>query len=180
MNDQEHGKKLHEEMIFEHFEIGCIAITGRKVGGADKSESPDFLTEIDGIELGVEVAEVPYSRHYDHLVDGFDACDYWAHVWRIADQKNQSYLRRNIFKIPILLILYSANPALFDVKEYLEDAVDYEDYDGLDFTEVWIMDMSDEYCSLGDPRRPPDMFGLKPPDWRGFHRYGWWDRKPFG
>ena len=180
MNDREYGKKLQEETIFEHFEVGYLAVTGRAVGGAGRSESPDFMTDIDGVETGVEVAEVPYTRGRDAWKDGFDAHDYWAHVWRLVDKKNSSYVRHGRFTIPIILVLYSANPALFDVKELLDSAVWYDDYNGLDFSQIWVMDMSDEYCSLGDPRRPPDMWGLKPARWRGFHRYGRWSRKPYG
>ena len=191
MSDKEYGKKEYERMVFEHFEAGYAAITDRDVSGAESSESPDFITELEGIETGVEVAEVPYARNSNprgHSLGPFDPIDpfpfdpfdYWAEVWRIADQKNQTYVSQNKFTIPIILVLYSGSPPLFDVSRILESTVCYEDFDGVEFSEVWVMDVSDEYCSIGDPRRPPDMWGLKPKQWRGFHRYGWWDRKPFG
>jgi hypothetical protein len=68
----------------------------------------------------------------------------------------------------------------YDVRHQLESSMNWEDFDGLGFSEIWLMDLADAYYSAQDPRRPADLFSLKPLAWLGFHRYGYHDRKPFG
>ncbi len=102
-----------------------------------------------------------------------------AEAWRIAEKKNVSYLRNGRFAIPIILIFFSRRPPLADFYGAF-DLVALEDFASLDFEEIWLADQSDEYFSNRDPRRPADLFGMAPTEVRGYHRFGDWDRKPYG
>lgn len=171
MNDHETGKLMVEEAIFEAIEVAFPQITGRELVEVTKSESPDFLVVFDDKSMGLEISEVRYCEDID---------DYMEELWRLADQKNDSYERRDIFRIPIILIFYSYKPPLFDFQRSIETLYDPDDFDQLGFEEVWIMDLSDAYFSYQDPRRPADMYCLKPGKWRGFHRISSHGRKPYG
>jgi hypothetical protein len=101
-------------------------------------------------------------------------------AYRLAARKSESYTARGIFRFPIALIMHSEQPALFDIEDHLKDAIVPSDFGSLGFTEIWAIDFSNEYYSPRDPRRLADMFCFKPATWFGFHRIGWWDRKPYG
>ena len=84
------------------------------------------------------------------------------------------------FRFPIALVMYSSEPALFDIRQSLTGAFEQADFEALGFSEIWAVDFSDAYYSPRDPRRLADMFCFKPVEWFGFHRTGQADRKPFG
>lgn len=171
MNDKDYGKKIAEEMIMESLTDSFEMITDLSITGIKSSESPDFLANIGGLDIGIELAEIR---------DQTDAFDYKDEAYRIVDKKNESYSRRGLFKRqPIMLVLYSYSPPLFDIKDQL-DQLYLGDFQGLGFHFIWLMDLSDEYFSAGDPRRPADLYCLSPREFQGFHRFGDWARKPFG
>ena len=74
---------------------------------------------------------------------------------------------------------FAERPPLYEVENGIARMA-LEDFDTLGFAEVWFTDLSDEYFSARDPRKPADLFCVKPALFRGFHRFGDWDRKPFG
>ena len=171
MSDQEIGKRMGEEAILEAFEAAYPQITGRDLVEVTKSESPDFLVVLGEENVGLEISEIRNCEDVD---------DYLAEVWRLADQKNNSYKRRGLFEISIFLIFYSYKPPIYEIQKSIEVRFEPDDFDGLSFEEVWLMDLSEEYFSYQDPRRPADMFCLKPGEWRGFYRIGSHGRKPYG
>ena len=172
MGENDWIKKEMEADLLDAFVESHELITGRRLTDIETGESPDFTAHLDGQRVGLEVTEV--------RVDGeCDPYDFMAEAWRIADKKNSSYLRHNRFQIPIILIFFSRRPPLADFHGRLDD-VAIDDFSALNFHEVWLADMSDEYFSNRDPRRPADLFGLAPVEFRGFHRFGDWDRKPYG
>jgi hypothetical protein len=165
-------KKEIESELLDAFVESHMSITGRTISEIEPGESPDFSARMDNQTVGFEVSEL-------RLDDETSGWDYVAEAWRIAEKKDASYRRHNRFVIPIILILFAERPPLFDLQHDIA-ATALEDFDGLAFTEIWFVDMSDEYYSVRDPRRPADLFGVSPPAYRGFHRHGNWGRKPFG
>jgi len=165
-------KKEVENELLDAFVDSHTLITGRGLTDIESSESPDFLAVMEGRLVGVEVSEL-------RLADDEDAYGYVEEAWRIADKKNTSYKRHNRFSIPIILVLFAQRPPLYELQDEIADMV-LEDFDTLEFEEVWFADLSDEYLSVRDPRRPADLFGVSPATYRGFHRYGNWGRKPYG
>lgn len=177
MNDKEYGKRLVEGMVLEQLLESFPAITGRQVtddaegeGNFPDGSSPDFVIGMDGHAFGIELTEV---RGVDN------AWNYLEEASRLAWQKHESYERRGLFRCPIALILYSHAVPLFDIEQHLR-ASGADEFAAIGFAEVWSVDFSDAYYSAQDPRRPADMFCFKPERWFGFHRIGWWDRKPYG
>ena len=165
-------KKEVESELLDAFVDSYNLITGRLIDEIESSESPDFLAMIDGQHSGVEVAELRVDSKREPY-------DYIAEAWRIAEKKHNSYDKRGLFSIPIMLVLFISAHPLYEFYKYISD-LPLEDFDDLGFSEVWFADLSEEYFSFRDPRRPADLFGISPEEWRGFHRYGNWGRKPFG
>jgi hypothetical protein len=172
MRDTDIGKWISEETALEPFSESFPLITGRTIEVMEKSESPDFKIKIDDAPFGLEVTEI---RDCD------EENDYLSEVYRIAARKDKSYRSRKIFEnYPIVLLCYSDCFPFFDARRALERAAFWSVFDALSFSEIWLMDLADEYYSARDPRRPADLFGLKPEHWRGYHRFDFGDRKPFG
>ncbi|UHD45478.1 hypothetical protein LUX29_21225 [Aureimonas altamirensis] len=172
MRDRDVGKLMVEEMHLESFVDAFPLVTGRVIEITDRGESPDFEALIEGEPIGIELTEI---RDLD------DAGDYLAEVYRIASKKSASYAKHGHFDArPIILVCHSDALPFHDFRGQLEAQAYWDDFDNLGFAEIWLMDLSDAYYSAQDPRRPADLFGLKPEAWRGFQRYGSYDRKPFG
>ena len=165
-------KKEIESELLDAFVESHTLITGRTLTEIESSESPDFLAAMEGRPVGLEVTEL-------RLANDEDAYGYVEEAWRIADKKNTSYKRHGRFSIPIILVMFAQRPPLYELQDGIADMA-LEDFDGLGFTEIWFVDLSDEYYSVQDPRRPADLFGVSPPAYRGFHRYGNCGRKPYG
>lgn len=171
MRDTDIGKLELEQMNLEPFLDAFPLITGRNLEIIDRSESPDFEAMIDGVAMGIELTEIRAD----------DPDDYLSEVFRLADKKATSYRRAGVFEArPVMLLCHSGAMPFFDVRREMERQAFWEDYEQLGFAEIWLMDLSDAYYSAQDPRRPADLFGLAPEDWRGFHRAGMGDRKPYG
>lgn len=172
MRDIDIGKRMVEEMNLEPFLNAYPDVTGCSVEVAGKSESPDFEVLIDERPTGLELTEIRSCE---------DAYEYVDEVYRLASKKAKSYRSNGIFdERPVILLCYSDCFAFFDHQDEFSHAVVWDDFDSLGFSEIWLMDLSDTYFSSLDPRRPADLFGLAPEKWRGFHRIGFWDRKPYG
>jgi hypothetical protein len=89
--------------------------------------SPDFIIGLDGQPFGVELTEIREVG---------DAWDYVAEAYRLASRKSESYSRRQMFHFPIALIMHSEQPPLFDIEEFLKDAIWQEDLKNLGFAEI--------------------------------------------
>lgn len=178
MRDTDIGKRMHEEAIFEQILetfplIARLDITDEWEGEAAQIEgSPDFIVGVRGKPMGIEIAEI---RGMDD-----DPWDYVSEAYRIASKKNKSYSRRGLFTFPIVLILFSSYPPLYEMAGLIEDFLVQEDFERLEFAQVWAADFSSEYYTPGHPFRMADMFCFKPAGNVGFHRLGPWGRKPFG
>jgi hypothetical protein len=147
-------------------------VTDEWEGVAERLEgSPDHIIGLDGKPLGVELTEIRDAEHAQGYVD---------EAYRLASKKSESYSRRDIFRFPIALAIYSTTPPLFDLGKSLEATTFQPDFEALGFAEIWAADFSDAYYSPRDPRRPADMFCFKPAAWFGFHRIGDRNRKPYG
>ncbi len=176
MSDKDSGKRMVEEMALENVIETFAEITGRALtdegsdGFSQVENSPDFILRFDGKPLGIELAEVRGTT---------DAESYLDEVSGIAWKKHDSYERRGLFKNPIVLLLYSIAPPLFDMSNALIYLAEQRDFDQVGFVVLWTADLSDAYITPGHPLRVPDMFCMKPAKWFGFHRIGP-DRKPFG
>lgn len=171
VRDTDIGKRMVEEMNLEAFVDSYPLVTGRSLEIIGGGEAPDFEALIDGVPMGLELTEIR---------DADDPDDYLAEVFRIADKKASSYRRHGSFASrPIMLVCHSDGLPFFDFQDAMSHTY-WEDFDLLGFAEIWLMDLSAAYYSAQDPRRPADLFGLTPKQWRGFHRIGMKDRKPFG
>jgi hypothetical protein len=178
MSDSEMGKRMVEQMMLEQILPSYSQITGKEITnlGADNFErvegSPDFIEEFDGRALGIEIAAITGVS---------DTWGYYEEASRIAWQKHESYLRRGLFKNPIVLILHSDGLPLFDIRRELKYLVDREEFEGVGFGEVWSIDFDEAYFTPGHPFRLADMFCFKPRSLFGFHRIGGeFGRKPYG
>ena len=172
MGKNEWIKKEFERELLDAFLISYELITGRQPNDIEDSESPDFLAVLGGRSVGIEVSEL-------RLAADWETDDYVAEAWRIAEKKNDSYRRHSRFSIPIILVFFARQPPLYEIQDGIAH-MPFEDFDVLDFSEIWFADLSDEYFSEQDPRRPADLFGVTPIVSRGFHRFGSWGRKPYG
>jgi hypothetical protein len=99
---------------------------------------------------------------------------------RLAHQKSESYTRRGLFKFPIVLILYSDEPSLSEMADFLEEITVQEEFEVLGFHEIWAIDLGEEFYTIGHPFRRPDMFCFKPRSKFGFDRIGEYGRKSYG
>lgn len=171
MGDREAGKKMVEDIHLASFVEALPLVTCRSITITDSGESPDFEALIDGEPTGVELTEIRKVSAEDYLHE----------VYRIASKKSVSYAQSGHFVgRPIILVCHSDTLPFYDLRGQLEALACWNDFSGLDFAEIWLMDLSEAYYSAWDPRRPADLFGLKPEVWRGFQRYGNHNRKPFG
>ena len=171
MNDAEIGKRLVEESVLDEFLRAYLKVARRVVEITGSGLSPDFEALIDGKPIGVELTEIRQTR---------DAYDYYDELARLVDKKARSHRQRGLLTRPIILVCHSDRPPLYDIQDELGGRMFWQDFDKTGFAEIWLMDLSDEYWSAQDPRRPPDLFCVTPAKLRGFHRLGWWDRKPYG
>ena len=172
MGQYEWVKKEIESKLLDAFVDSYHLITGRAISEIESSESPDFLARIDGRRGGIEVTELRLNAETDSY-------DYVEEAWRLAEKKHVSYTRHGRFSIPIMLVLFANRPPLYEFQTGIAE-MPLADFDDLGFSEIWFADLSEEYFSHTDPRRPADLFGVTPKRWRGFHRYGDWGRKPYG
>ena len=172
MGQNEWIKKEMEYKLVNTFVDSYHLIAGRPIVSVEASESPDFLAEINDEPCGIEVSEIRMGCEPDPW-------EYVEEAWRIAKKKHISYTKHDRFAMPIILVFFASQPPLYEFHEDLAE-IHLEDFDDLGFSEVWFADLSDEYFSCRDPRRPADLFGVSPEECRGFHRYGKWGRKPFG
>ncbi|MXY33768.1 MAG: hypothetical protein F4186_09920 [Boseongicola sp. SB0676_bin_33] len=165
-------KKEIEFELLDAFAESSALITGRVSSEFKPGESPDFTAVLEGRSVGLEVSEL-------RLSDETSGWHYVNEAWRISKKKDASCRRHGRFAVPIILIMFAERPPLHDLQhDIAENAL--EEFDGLGFAEVWFADLSDKYYGVRDPRRPADLFGVSPSGIRGFHRYGDWDRKPYG
>jgi len=177
MRDTDVGKRMIEEMVLEQFLDAFPKITRRTVTDDWDSDfprvegSPDFVIGIDGTACGIELAEV---RGTD------DAQGYYEEAIRIAWKKHDSYTGRGLFANPIMLVLHSNQPPIFDVHREIVGLVAEGEFEPFGFVEVWAIDLSDAYFRPGHPFRLADMFCFKPGANFGFHRIGDHGRKPYG
>ncbi len=165
-------KKEIESELLDAFVDSYSLITSRVIDEIESSENPDFLAMIDGQRSGIEVAELRAGSEREPY-------DYIAEAWRIAEKKHISYNKRGLFSIPIFLVFFASEHPLYEFYKGIAD-IPLEDFNDLGFSEVWLADLNEEYFSCRDPRRPADLYCISPEEWRGFHRYGNWGRKPFG
>ena len=100
--------------------------------------------------------------------------------WRLlALKKETSYDQRGVFSRPTILLCYGDHPPIFDMLGFLDGSPSWADLTDSKFTEIWLMDLSDEYYSAQDPRKPADLYCLSPADLRGFYELPR-TRKPYG
>jgi hypothetical protein len=188
MNDRDMEKRAVEQMVLDQFLDSFLAITGCTVteewdGEAAQVEgSPDFIIGLNGKPFGIELTEIRGSFGIEPTeIRGLDdGWDYVHEAYRLAARKSASYSRRQMFRYPIALVMHSEKPPLSDIEDHLKDAIVPRDFEGLGFAEIWAVDFSNEYYTPGHPFRRADVFCFKPAKWFGFHRIGWWDRKPYG
>ena len=113
--------------------------------------------------------------------DVVDAWGYYEEASRLAWKKHESYSRRGLFKIPMALILHSDNLALYyEIESELRAFEADSEFAGVGFSEVWAIDLSENYYTPGHPLRRADMFCFKPAKLFGFRRVGGCGRKPYG
>jgi hypothetical protein len=164
------GLREVETGVSDTFEVEFPVVTDRTVEILSAGESPDRVARIDGVETGVELTAIKAAS----------ADDIIAEVLRLASQKHQSYERRGIFDTrPIILLGHLDWPAndveglaLYDVHKELAELIVPNDFDGLRFSEIWLMDDGPKYTSRRDPRAPADFFCFAPAA-----KIGFWERE---
>ena len=126
MNDSI-GKYIAEEAALERllrsFPILSRRIVTEEAAGDVPSlrDPPDFVIGFDGVALGIELTAIrgaSDAREYCLIALG--------HAWK----KHESYSRRGIFQMPVVLILHSDDPPLYDMSKALsalEAAHEFED-----------------------------------------------------
>ncbi len=169
MRDRDRGRQMVEEMTMEPFLDSYPRLTGGTVEIISQGESPDFLALIDGREMGIELTQIHAETPGEYLDE----------VVRFALKKEAIYDQRGVFSRPTILVCYGAYPPIYDMRDFLDGSPSWFDLTDLKFAEIWLMDLSDEYYSAQDPRRPADLYCLSPADLRGFHELPR-TRKPYG
>jgi hypothetical protein len=166
----------------EAFESDFPKVTGRTVEIVGGEDPPDVIALIDGVEAGVELTAIMAAGAEDIVLG----------MHRLAKQKHEKYDRRALFGArPMILVghltwpaigtkerenltmeaMYQAMatyPALWDVWEEVDGMYDPSDFDGLGFSEIWLMDDGMKYTSRRDPRAPADFFCFAPSEQGGF------------
>lgn len=164
------GKREVETGMAETFEAEFPVVTGRTVEILSYGESPDCIAQIDGIETGVELTSIKAGSAENMILE----------MHRLAHKKHASYDARRLFQTrPIILLGHLdwpardvEGPTLYDVWEELDDSFDPSDFEGLGFSEIWLMDETFKYTSRKDPRCPADFFCFAPTGQIGF-----WERE---
>ena len=169
MRDTDHGKRMVEEMTLQSFLEAYPRVTGNSVEVLEQSESPDFSVLINGSEIGVELTEI-HASEPDDYIDG---------VLRLSSKKENIFERIGAFYRPIILLCYGRHLPLFDIRTFLDETSNWIDLSKSKFSEIWLMDLSDNYYSVQDPRKPADLYCLSPSQLRGFYEIER-TRKPFG
>jgi hypothetical protein len=164
------GLREVETAAAETFESEFPVVTGRSVEVLSEGESPDRIALIAGIETGVELT----------LVKAGSADEIIAELLRLARQKSESYERRGIFDERPIILLGQLDwpapdvegPSLYDVRDELPELTAPNDFGGLGFSEIWLMDDGPKYSSRRDPRAPADFFCFAPSE-----KFGFWERE---
>ena len=165
------GLREVETSVAETFEAEFPVVTGRTVNMIESAgDPPDRVALVDGNETGVELTAI-HAGSADEIV---------AEVLRLASQKHDKYERNGVFaKGPMILLGHLdwpapdvEGPALYDVWEELTELTVPEDFDGLGFSEIWLMDDGPKYTSRLDRRAPADFFCFAPAD-----KIGFWERE---
>jgi hypothetical protein len=164
------GKREVEISVADTFEAEFPLITGRPVQILSAGESPDRIALIDGVEAGLELTSIKAGSAADILTE----------VLRLASQKHESYQRRGIFEIRPIILLGDLDwpardvegPALYDLREELQELIVPSDFARFGFSEIWLMDDGPKYTSRRDPRAPADFFCFAPSE-----KVGFWERE---
>jgi hypothetical protein len=167
--DVDYGKKLVEQMIMESFVGSFPRITGRLVEVIGQGESPDFVALVEGVETGIELTEIRADSGESYLDE----------VVRLTLNKEATFERNGVFRRPTILLCHGDQPPIYDMRRFLDDVPSWRDLTETKFSEIWLMDLSDEYYSIRDPRKPADFYCLSPADMFGFYKCER-TRKPFG
>ena len=165
------GLRESETIVAETFEAEFPVVTRRTVKLIESAgDPPDRVALIEGNETGVELTAI-HAGSADEIV---------AEILRLACQKHDKYKRNGVFdKGPIILLGHLdwpapdvEGPALYDVWKELAGLTVSSDFDGLGFSEIWLMDHGPKYTSRRDPRAPADFFCFAPAQ-----RIGFWERE---
>jgi hypothetical protein len=170
MRDVDYGKKLAEQMIMEAFVDSFPRVTGRHIEIVGQSETPDFVALVEGAERGIELTEIRADTPERYLEE----------VVRLALKKEDIFQRNDVFRRPTILLCHGSQPPIYDMRRLFDGGyLDWSDLSGTQFSEIWLMDLSDEYYSIADPRKPADFYCLAPAKMAGFYESER-TRKPFG
>lgn len=169
VRDIDHGKKLVEQMIIESFVDSFPRVTGRHVGIISQGESPDFVALVEGLEIGIELTEIRAESPEAYLDE----------VVRLSLNKEMTFERIGVFRRPTILLCHGRQPPIYDMRRFLDSTASWCDLTETQFSEIWLMDLSDEYYSIRDPRKPADFYCLSPAEMAGFYECER-TRKPFG
>jgi hypothetical protein len=165
-NERELGKAEIERTALAPFLESYPHFTDNKIDYIGKSESPDFWVARNGKLTGIEVTEVR-KQDEGHYLETFA---------EIAMKKETTFERNGVFRDPIILVGYSYSPPLWDLRRYLEGSPGWIDFTDFKFSEIWLVDHSDEYSG----RHYADLHCLSPISLRGFYGDESQTRKPFG
>jgi hypothetical protein len=165
-NDYEYGRHLSETDVAERFESEFPAVTGRTVEILEDGEAPDRIALIDGVTTGIELTAIKAGNAGDIVYE----------IGRLANKKHASYDRRRIFEGPPIILLGHLDwpaidvegVALYDVYIELKYLFDVGDFEGLGFSEIWLMDAGIKYSSRKHRRYPADFYCFFPDDNIGF------------
>ena len=168
------GNQTADDARLKRFLDACSIVgdpaPAAEIDGRSADGVPDFILGFGGSPIGVELAEIRGA------VDGKS---YYRKARRIALGKHDGCLERGLFQNPVILILRSSAPSLFEIRRDLIRLASNADFLCLGFEEIWAMDFSNEGHAAQEPSRKPDMFCFKPVEMFGFHRIGWSEGRPF-
>lgn len=167
--DWDIGKRMFEDAMLEAFMDSFPRSTGREIAIVSGGETPDYIALIDGREMGVELTEIRANTPDDYVDE----------VVRLTLKKDATFARAGAFARPVILVCHSHQPPIYDMRRFLDGSPSWADLTDSGFSEIWLMDLSDEYYSPRDPRKPADLYCLAPAVHRGLHQVER-TRKPFG
>lgn len=182
MSDQELGKKLVEEAELEPFLDEYEALTGATLRLVGSGERPDFVcTRGNEPPLGLELVRVmhdPESVLWRAILDKddyIDALDTAVLLQELCHRKESKRAAAG-WRYPdrTVLLLQVMDAPLDEVARHLDDQL-IEEMAETGFLEIWAADYT-----LLEPYATVQLFGIKPPRWRGLHPHRFQGMKPYG
>ncbi len=182
LSDQEHGKKLVEEIELEPFLKEYELVTGLALQHVGRAERPDLITQrSDGAELGIELSKImrtPQFAFWARVLSGKEFADPVETAICLQELIYRKDAKRSGsgWTLPnrMMLILQLMDSSFDQVISFLDKQV-IKELNETGFFEIWLAD----YTIL-EAFGTIQLYGIKPERWQGLHDHLRQGNKPYG